>query len=235
MGPKVKADVQVGLVISSRRALGYGPVAGDPESEVVLTCLALTWQSTETVESQSRGSSKRSGVCRLMRTTQRGHIWSTSSPDWSRRLPCRARGDRRALWRPGCDGDRLPAEPHPGRVHALGASRARWDPAPHPVQHPPGRSSRPNLKRKRTVLRHAAGEAASPKRPGRPRRAQCRQDAAPLFRLNETATNGATSLTPSWTPSDAAPWGQISDAFFKVGGPYRPNACLNPLFFWSNS
>ena len=123
----------------------------------------------------------------------------------------------------GRDGDRLPARADPGRVDALRAPQARRVAADRRGEHlrPPTatprrrRSSWPGRPRRRS----AASSTGSPtSRPATPPSA-----AAALRRLQDVATGGGNVFDELMRAARVCSLGQLTTAFFEVGGQYRRN------------
>ena len=122
----------------------------------------------------------------------------------------------------GCDGDRLPARQDSGRVDGVRVAQARGDAAdrrrqppscrPRPTTSPP-RSSSPGPPRTRSAhsstaladfqTRHAADAAEA------------------VRRLQDVATGGGNVFAELMAAARVCSLGQLTDAFFEVGGQYR--------------
>ncbi len=137
----------------------------------------------------------------------------------------RVRSADRARRGAGRDGDRLPARPDPGRVDAVRAAQARWicaaDRGREHVPWPFGHRS----------LRRGCCWLAPPRRSGPPSSSGCarsarstRTPAGPaLETLKRAVLDGENVFAVLMDAARVCSLGQITDAFFEVGGEYRRN------------
>ena len=133
--------------------------------------------------------------------------------------------DQRARRRARRHGDRLPARPDPGRVDALRAPQARRLAADHRRQHlpqaaaattaRPTTSSSPAPPRRRRS-RSCAGSASS-------RRSTRRRPRRRSPGCKEAAASGDNVFAVLMDAARVCTLGQVTEAFFEVGGAYRRN------------
>ena len=121
------------------------------------------------------------------------------------------------------DGDRLPARPDPGRVHAVRVAQARRLPADHRRQHLPQPARR---RRARPVELARATEEEKKSQLERVRdfqRRHARGAHAALAALKDAARSGGNVFAVLMDAARVCSLEQITEAFFEVGGQYRRN------------
>ena len=135
--------------------------------------------------------------------------------------------DHRARRRARRDGDRLPARPHPGRVDALRARASTTARCRSSASTP---SCDPRRRRRAAatieLARGDRGGEAVAARPARAtsRPAHAREAAGRARRGSRTvATGGGNVFDVLMDAARVCSLGQITEAFFEVGGQYRRN------------
>ena len=133
--------------------------------------------------------------------------------------------DHRARRRARRDGDRLPARPDPGRVDALRAPQARRLAADHRRQHlPQARRRRRHPRPRRARPRHRGREGVAarpgPRLPGRHTAPRPRPRSPGSRRPRSSGDNVFAVLMDA---ARVCSLGQVTEAFFEVGGQYRRN------------
>jgi methylmalonyl-CoA mutase len=135
----------------------------------------------------------------------------------------RVRPDQRPRRGARRDGDRLPARPHPGRVDAVRAQEARRQPADRRREHLPGPDADGGTPKSPELARATDAEKQSQLDRLADFHSRHREQApAALARLQQTATSGGNVFDALMDAVRVCSLGQISDAFFEVGGPVPP-------------
>ena len=135
----------------------------------------------------------------------------------------RVRPHRRARRRAGRDGDRLPARADPGRVDALRAPQARRVAADRRGEHLRPRDRRRAGRRSSWRGRRSRRSSRQLDRLDDFHARHATDAAAALRRLQDVATGGGNVFDELMRAARVCSLGQLTGAFFEVGGQYRRN------------